>query len=120
MLKAPLEIQVFNIMAQFYRCFIINFASIMAPITKLLKKAEVFEWIVECQIAWEDIKNKYIQVPILISPNWELEFHVHIDAFQLIVGAILAQNPTCKINQHIMYSSRLFDFIERNYTIIKI
>jgi hypothetical protein len=49
----------------------------MEPITKLLKKVEVFKWIAECQIAWEDIKNLYIQVPILISPNWELEFHVH-------------------------------------------
>jgi hypothetical protein len=29
----------------------------MAPITKLLKKAKVFEWIAKCQIAWEDIKN---------------------------------------------------------------
>jgi hypothetical protein len=29
----------------------------MALIIKLFRKAEVFEWIVECQIAWEDIKN---------------------------------------------------------------
>jgi hypothetical protein len=29
----------------------------MAPITKLLKKTKVFEWIAKCQIAWEDIKN---------------------------------------------------------------
>jgi hypothetical protein len=44
-------------MAQFYKCFIKIFASIMAPITKLLRKAEMFEWIGECQILWEDIKN---------------------------------------------------------------
>jgi hypothetical protein len=36
--KTPQEIQVFNGMAQFYRCFIRNFAFVMAPITKLLKK----------------------------------------------------------------------------------
>jgi hypothetical protein len=50
----------------------------MALITKLLIKAEVFEWIAKCQIAWEDFKNLYIQA--LINPNWELSFHVHIDA----------------------------------------
>ncbi len=49
----------------------------MSQITKLLKKIEVFEWIEECQNAWEDIKNQYVQAPIFISPNWELEFHVH-------------------------------------------
>jgi hypothetical protein len=36
----------------------------MALITNLLKKIEVFEWIIECQTAWEDIKNLYIQVAI--------------------------------------------------------
>jgi hypothetical protein len=37
-----------------------NFASVMALITKLFRKVEVFEWTTECQIAWEDIKNQYI------------------------------------------------------------
>jgi hypothetical protein len=77
------QIQVFNGMAQFYRCF-------MSPITKLLKKSKVFEWTTKCQIAWEEIKNWYVQPPILISLNWELEFHVHIYASQLAIGAIFA------------------------------
>jgi hypothetical protein len=50
----------------------------------------MFEWTNECQIAWEDIKNQYIQAPILMNINWELEFHVHIDVSQLAIGAILA------------------------------
>jgi hypothetical protein len=75
--KTPQDIQVFNGMAHFYICFVKNFASIMALITKLFRKAKVFEWTDKCQIAWEDIKNQYIEAPILINPNWELEFHVH-------------------------------------------
>jgi hypothetical protein len=55
--KTPQDIQIYNGMAHFYICFIIKFASIMAPITKLLSKAKVFEWTTKCQIAWEDIKN---------------------------------------------------------------
>jgi hypothetical protein len=47
--KTPQEIQVFNGLAQFYRCFIKKIAFIMAPITKLLRKAKVFEWITKCQ-----------------------------------------------------------------------
>jgi len=68
-------------------------AFVMALITKLLTKGEMFKLIVECQTAWEDIKNRYIQPPIIINPNWELEFHVYIDASRLVVVAILAQNP---------------------------
>jgi len=48
-------------MAQFYKCFSRNFAFVMALITNLLKKTKVFEWTTKCQIAWEDIKNRYIQ-----------------------------------------------------------
>ncbi len=44
-------------MVQFYQCFIRGFAFIMAPITKLFKKTEAFEWIAKCQIAWKEIKN---------------------------------------------------------------
>jgi hypothetical protein len=117
--KTCQEIQVFNGMAQFYRWFTRTFASVMALNTKFLKKVKVFEWITECQTTWEDIKNQYVQAPILINLNWELEFHVHIDASQLAIGAIVAQNLTSKIDQPIMYSSRLLNFVERNYITTK-
>jgi hypothetical protein len=55
--KTLQEIQVFNGMAQFYRCSIKKIASIMAPITKLFQKVEMFKWTAKCQIAWEDINN---------------------------------------------------------------
>jgi len=42
---------------------------IMAPITKLTKKIKTFLWTKECQKAWELIKQKYIEILILISPN---------------------------------------------------
>jgi hypothetical protein len=44
-------------------------SSTMVPITKLLRKTKVFEWIAECQTTLENIKNQYIQVPILINLN---------------------------------------------------
>jgi hypothetical protein len=67
--KNPQQIQVFNGMAQFYRCFIKNFVAIMAPIIKLTRKTRNFLWTEECEKAWEYIKQKYIEALILISPN---------------------------------------------------
>jgi hypothetical protein len=64
----------------FIDVFIINFASIMALITKLLVETKVFKWTIECQTAWKHIKNQYIQALILINPTWELVIHVHINA----------------------------------------
>jgi hypothetical protein len=54
---------------------------------------------VECWTTWEETKNRYIQAPIFISPKWELEFHVHTDASQLVVREILAQNLTSEFDQ---------------------
>jgi hypothetical protein len=47
--KNPQQIQVFNSMVQFYKCFIKNFAFITAPITKLMRKTKPFIWTIECQ-----------------------------------------------------------------------
>jgi hypothetical protein len=55
----------------------------------------------------------------LISPNWELEFHIHINASQLAIGAIFAQNPIGKFDQPIVYASKLLSSVERNYTTIE-
>jgi hypothetical protein len=49
----PQQIQMFNIMAQFHRCFIKNFACTMSPITKLMRTTKQFMWTLECQVAWE-------------------------------------------------------------------
>jgi hypothetical protein len=44
-----------------------------------------------------------MEAPILIFPNWQLEFHVHTDASLLVVGPTLAHNPTGKSDQPTKY-----------------
>jgi hypothetical protein len=50
-----------------------------------------------------------MEAPIIIPPNWQLEFHVHTNALLLAIGAMLAKNPTNKYDQPIVYASRLLD-----------
>ncbi len=69
-----------------------------------------------CQDAWETIKQKYMEAPILIAWNWEEEFHVHMDASNLVVGTTLTQNLGNKCNQPIAYASRLWNSAKHNYT----
>ncbi len=64
------------------------------------------------------IKHKYIETPILISPNWQVEFHVHTYASLLDVGAMLFQNVTRKSDQPIVYASSLLNRIEHKYNTI--
>ncbi len=94
-----------------------NFATIMAPTTKLTKKTESFFQTKECQKAWELIKQKYIETLILISPNWQVEFHVHTNASLLMIGATLFKNLIGRmINRWCM----LLDFLIEQNKIIAI
>jgi hypothetical protein len=55
----------------------------------------------------------------LISLNWDVEFHVHVDASLLVIGAMLAQNQIRKHVQLVVYASRLLNNVERNYSTTK-
>jgi hypothetical protein len=88
----------------------------MASITRPTKKTKTFIWMEECQKAWELIKHKYIEAPILISPNWQVEFHVHTNASLLVMGAMLSQNVIRKSDQPMMYASRLLNITQQNYS----
>ncbi len=65
------------------------------------------------------IKQKYIEALILISPNWQVEFHVHIDVSLLVVGAMLSQNVTRKGDQPIVYAFKLLNKTKQNYNTIE-
>jgi hypothetical protein len=57
---------------------------------------------------------------MLISLNWHVEFHVHIDASLLDVGAMLSWNVTRTSDQPIVYTSRLLNKTQHYYSIIEI
>jgi hypothetical protein len=75
---------------RYYHRFIRIYATIITPLEKLLKKSEIFRWTPECDKAFDILKEKLSTAPILIFPNWEIEFHVHVDASSIALGAILA------------------------------
>ncbi len=91
----------------------------MAPTTKLLRKTKVFKWTAKCQHAWEEIKQCYMDALILISLHWDIEFHVHTYASNLVVEIMLAQNLIKKCNQPIAYALQLLNIVEWNYTMIE-
>ncbi len=55
-------------------------------------------------------------LPILIKPDWKLEFHVHTDALNFPLGAMLSQNLNKAIDKPIYYVSRLMNNAKKNYT----
>lgn len=72
-----------------------------------------------CSQTWKQIKQCYLKASILIPTSCNMEFHVHMDASNIAVGTILAQNPTGKCDQPILYFSRFLNLAKLNYTMTK-
>ncbi|GJY10457.1 reverse transcriptase domain-containing protein [Tanacetum coccineum] len=60
--------------AGFYRRFIQDFSKIARPMTHLLEKETPFIFSKECIEAFETLKMKLTQAPILVAPDWDLPF----------------------------------------------
>ncbi len=82
----------------------------------LLVKYVVFTWIPACQEAFETIKNKLVTTHVLRGPNWELPFHIHTDASDLLMGAVLRQKKD-NLFYSIYYINKNFTGAEVNSTI---
>ena len=97
----------------YYRRFILFYAQIARPLYKLLIE---FKWTEECQESYEKLKQALVSAPILKSPNWEIIFHVHIEASNFAIGCVLAQLGEHKLDYPISFASRQLNDAEINYT----
>nr|GEY90940.1 reverse transcriptase domain-containing protein [Tanacetum cinerariifolium] len=91
--------------AGFYRRFIQDFSKIARPMTHLLKKETPFVFSKDCIDAFETLKKKLTEAPILVVPDWNLPFELMCDASAFAIGAVLGQRKT-KHFQPIHYSSK--------------
>ena len=104
----------------YYRKFIKNFSKIAKPINQLLQKEIKFKWEEKQQEAFEKLKQKLINHPILIYPNYQKPFLVITDASGIGLGAVLAQENDKGNEGVIMYASRSLTPAEKNYPITEL
>nr|GFC46740.1 reverse transcriptase domain-containing protein [Tanacetum cinerariifolium] len=73
--------------ASFYRHFIKDFSKIARPMTRLLEKETPFIFYKECVEAFQTLKRKLTEAPILIAPDWDMPFELMCDANDFAIGA---------------------------------
>ncbi|GJY52141.1 reverse transcriptase domain-containing protein [Tanacetum coccineum] len=66
--------------AGFYRRFIKDFSKISRPMTHLLEKNTPFIFSEDCIQAFQILKKKLTEAPILIAPDWDQPFELMCDA----------------------------------------
>lgn len=84
-----------------------------------MKKNANFNWTSECQGAFEKLKTKLTQSPILIHPNYNDPFILETDASGFGLGAILTQVRDGK-EHPIAYASRSLKPAEKNYPVFEL
>ncbi|GJS07496.1 retrotransposon-related protein [Tanacetum coccineum] len=78
-------------LAGYYRRFIKKFATVAAPLSHFLQK-QAFQWGDMENKAFQDLKARLSEAPILGLPNFEDMFIVEVDASYVGIGAVLIQN----------------------------
>ncbi|GKF49920.1 reverse transcriptase domain-containing protein, partial [Tanacetum coccineum] len=84
--------------------------------THLLEKNTPFIFFDECIQAFETLKRKLTESPILIAPDWDLPFELMCDASEFAIGAVLGQCHE-KHFRPIHYASQTMNEAESHYTI---
>jgi hypothetical protein len=86
------EVRSFHGLASFYRGFIKDFSSIVAPFNRLVKKNVVFKWDDLHDRAFKTLKNKLTNALLLCLPNFDKAFEIECDASGIGMGAVLMQD----------------------------
>ncbi|GJV72094.1 putative reverse transcriptase domain-containing protein [Tanacetum coccineum] len=102
--KAPRtlsEVRSFLGLAGYYRRFIENFSKIAKSLTILTQKCKTFDWGEEQELAFQTLKDKLCNAPVLALPDGPEDFVVYCDASGLGLGCMLMQR-----GKVIAYASR--------------
>jgi hypothetical protein len=69
----------------------ILFSKIDKPMMKLLEKNKAFEWTVECQASFEELRKCLTSAPVLVLPDLTKKFDIYYDASHQGLGCVLMQ-----------------------------
>ncbi|GJY68972.1 reverse transcriptase domain-containing protein [Tanacetum coccineum] len=83
--------------------------------THLLEKETPFVFSKDCIDAFQTLKKKLTEAPILVVPDWNLPFELMCDASDFVIGAVLGQRKM-KHFQPIHYASKTMKEAQIHYT----
>nr|GEW62695.1 reverse transcriptase domain-containing protein [Tanacetum cinerariifolium] len=112
-----------NAPGTFQRFFGNSFENCLSRLDKMLQRAKVDVIaklphpiiVKECIKAFQTLRKKLTEAPILIAPNWDLPFELMCDASDFAIGAVLGQRHE-KHFKPIHYASKTMNDVKSNYT----
>ena len=112
------EVRSFLGLASYYRRFIRQFSAIAALLTELTKKGQPFQWNDGCEEAFQTLKHRLTESPVLSYPSTDDAdtFILDTDASNLGIGAVLSQLQDGQ-EKVISYASKMLSDSQRRYCV---
>ena len=111
------EVRSFIGFYNFYRWFIRDFSKVAGPLNTLTKKEVKFTWTEECKLAFEELKKRVCEAPILIYFDFSKECHVETDSSDYVSAGVLSQEDDNGILHPVAFFSKQMVPAECNYEI---
>lgn len=112
------EVRSFLGLCSYYRRFIKDFSSIAKCLHTLKEKGADFKWTSDCQSAFDTLKLRLTNAPILGHPDFDHRFILDTDASNVSIGAVLSQNID-GTERVVAYASRTLTKCERRYCVTR-
>ena len=108
------DIQAFLGLANFYCHFIQDFSEIATPLNNLMHRETVWRWGETQQKAFDELKRRFVEGPILVAADYMCPLHVESDASDFATGAVLSM--LCEDEKWHPWSKGLNN-VKRNYDV---
>ncbi|KAK8783048.1 hypothetical protein V5799_015611 [Amblyomma americanum] len=109
------ELRSFLGLITYYRSFLLNMSSLLAPLYRLLQKESKWKWASEEKRAFEAVKNSLINSDMLVHFDPTKELVLECDASPEGIGAVLS-HVIDGIERPIAFRSRTLTKTEKNYS----
>jgi len=115
--KCVKDIQKFLGLVNYYRRFIQGFVSIVRPLHDMVKKDRKWEWTEKQEEAFEELKKRFMQEPVLAAPDLDKKMRMEVDASDYVMGGVLLMEGEDGKWRLITFLSKSLNETERNYEI---
>jgi hypothetical protein len=106
------QVRSFHSLTGFYHQFVKDFNAIAAPLNNLTKKDIPFKWGNEQNQAFQELKKRLCETPVLQLPDFGKAFEIECDASGVSIGGVLLQE-----GKPISYFSEKLSGANLNYSI---